>query len=122
MSLPVNKIEDVIEVDRRKSTVSLDQAITNSEDDCFSLADKIPAGDYQEFLNAYEEKMMLAHAIKELPQNLRDVVELNYYEDLNQREIADRLGISQMQVSRRLKKALSEIYNIICEETPSEGE
>lgn len=47
---------------------------------------------------------MLAHAIKELPQNLRDVVELNYYEDLNQREIADRLGISQMQVSRRLKK------------------
>ena len=122
MSLPVNKIEDVIEVDRRKSTVSLDQAITNSEDDCFSLADKIPAGDYQEFLNAYEEKMMLAHAIKELPQNLRDVVELNYYEDLNQREIADRLGISQMQVSRRLKKALSEIYNIICEKTPSEGE
>lgn len=115
MSLPVKKINDVIEVDRRKSTISLDQTFSNSEEDCFSLADKIPAGDYQEFLNAYEEKIMLTHAIEELPQNLKEVVELNYYKDLNQREIADILGISQMQVSRRLKKALSEIYNIITE-------
>lgn len=115
MSLPVKKINDVIEVDRRKSTISLDQTFSNNEDDCFSLADKIPAGDYQEFLNSYEEKMMLTHAIEELPPNLKEVVELNYYEDLNQREIADILGVSQMQVSRRLKKALSEIYNIITE-------
>lgn len=122
MSLPVKKINDVIEVDRRKSTISLDQTISNNEDDCFSLADKIPAGDYQEFLNAYEEKIMLAHAIEELPQNLREVVELNYYEDLNQREIAEILNISQMQVSRRLKRALSEIYDIITEKNNYERE
>ena len=106
----------------RKSTISLDQTFTNSEEDCFSLADKIPAGDYQEFLNAYEEKIMLANAIKELPENLRQVVELNYYEDLNQREIAEKLGISQMQVSRKLKRALSEIYNIITDKNKQESE
>lgn len=122
MALPVNKINDIIEVDRRKSTISLDQTFTNSEEDCFSLADKIPAGDYQEFLNAYEEKIMLANAIKELPENLRQVVELNYYEDLNQREIAEKLGISQMQVSRKLKRALSEIYNIITDKNKQESE
>lgn len=115
MSLPVKKINDVIEVDRRKSTISLDQTFSNSEDDCFSLVDKIPDGDYQDFLDAYEEKMMLAHAIEALPPNLKEVIELNYYEDLNQREIADILGVSQMQISRRLKKAFDEIYNIITE-------
>lgn len=116
LSIPVQRIDDVIEVDRRKSTLSLDQTYSSSsEEDCFSLADKIPAGDYQEFLNAYEEKIMLAKAIEELPQGLRDVIELSYYEDLNQREIASRLDISQMQVSRRLKRALSAIYNIITE-------
>ncbi|MBP7212276.1 RNA polymerase sigma-F factor, partial [bacterium] len=38
---------------------------------------------------------------------------LSYYQDLNQREIADRLAISQMQVSRRSKKALAKMYDII---------
>ena len=86
------------------------------------MADKIPAGDYQEFLNSYEEKIMLTKAIKKLPPHLKEGIELSYYEDLNQREIADRLNVSQMQVSRRLKKALSEIYNIITEKNNNESE
>src|SRR5574344_1965615 len=117
MSLPVNKVNDIIEVDRRKSTLSLDQTV-NYEDDTTSLADKIPSGDYQEFLNTYEEKIMLSKAIAKLEPKLKEVLELSYYEDLNQREIADKLNISQMQVSRRLKKALTKMYDII---TKSKG-
>lgn len=115
MSLPVNKVNDIIEVDRRKHTLSLDQTMT-SEDDATSLADKIPSGDYQEFLSAYEEKIMLAEAILQLEPKSREVIELSYYEDLNQREIAEKLNISQMQVSRRLKKALDGMYEIITKE------
>ena len=112
MSLPVDKINDVIEVDRRKSTLSLDQTV-RTEDDTMSLADKIPSGDYQEFLSAYEEKIMLSKAIEMLEPKSKEVIELSYYEDLNQREIAEKLCISQMQVSRRLKKALNDMYKII---------
>ena len=78
-----------------------------------SLADKIPSGDYQEFLNSYEQKIMLSGAISQLKPKLKEVLELSYYEDLNQREISEKLNISQMQVSRRLKQALEEMYNII---------
>lgn len=113
MSLPVNRVNDIIEVDRRKSTISLDQTGTFDEDDNTSLADKIPSGDYQEFLNSYEEKIMLAKAISQLKPKLKEVIELSYYEDLNQREISERLDISQMQVSRRLKQALGDMYEII---------
>lgn len=120
MSLPVKKINDVIEVDRRKNTISLDQIYTNNEEDCFSLVDKIPAGDYQDFLNSYEEKIMLTKAINKLPKDLKNVIELSYYQDLNQREIAEKLDISQMQVSRRLKRALSKIYEIITERNRKE--
>jgi len=83
------------------------------EDEDFSLLDKIPAGDYQEFMNSYEDKIMLAEAIKKLSPDLRQIIELSYYEDLNQREISERINISQMQVSRRLKKALSKMYELI---------
>lgn len=113
MSLPVSKINDIIEVDRRKSTLSLDQTLSFEDDDSVSLADKIPSGDYQEFLNSYEQKIMLAGAISQLKPKLKEVIELSYYEDLNQREISEQLNISQMQVSRRLKQALEDMYNII---------
>lgn len=113
LSLPVNRVNDIIEVDRRKSTISLDQTVTYDDEESSSLADKIPSGDYQEFLSSYEEKIMLSKAISKLKPKLREVIEYSYYEDLNQREISERLGISQMQVSRRLKQALEDMYVII---------
>jgi len=113
MSLPVSRVNDIIEVDRRKSTISLDQIMTYDDEGTMSLADKIPSGDYHAFLNAYEEKIMLADAISQLKPKLKEVIELSYYEDLNQRQIAEALKISQMQVSRRLKQALEDMYNII---------
>lgn len=116
MSLSVSKVNDVIEVDRRKSTISLDQTSSFDDDDTMSLADKIPSGDYQEFLDSYEEKIMLSKAISKLKPKMREVIELSYYEDLNQREISEKLDISQMQVSRRLKQALEDMYKIITRE------
>ena len=113
MSLSVSKVNDIIEVDRRKSTISLDQPLVLDNEDTLSLADKIPSGDYQEFLNSYEEKIMLSKAIEQLKPKLKEVIELSYYSDLNQREISEKLNVSQMQVSRRLKQALSEMYKII---------
>ena len=52
---------------------------------------------------------MLAEAIKHLRDGLREVVQLTFYEDLSQTEVARRLGISQMQVSRRLRAATAEL-------------
>ena len=113
VGVPVNKIHEVMEIELCKTTLSLDQAISNVDDDDLTLIDKIPSGDYQEFLNSYENKIMLASAIDKLPQDLKEIIELSYYHDLNQREISEKINISQMQVSRRLKKALSKMYEII---------
>lgn len=112
VGVATSKIHEVLEIEHCKSTLSLDQSFT-SEDDDLTLIDKIPSGDYQEFLNSYEDKIMIVEAIKKLPKDLRQIIELSYYEDLNQREISERINISQMQVSRRLKKALSKMYEII---------
>ena len=120
MDLPVQKVNAAIEVERRKSTLSLDQTVT-SDDDNLSLIDKIPAGDYQEFLAAYEEKIMLKKAISQLPDDLKEIIEYSYYEDLNQRQIAERIGVSQMHVSRKMRKAFELMYDIITQAENTEG-
>ena len=48
-----------------------------------------------------------------MPTELKEVVELFYYEDMKQSEIAEKLSVNQMMVSRRLKKAFAYMYNLI---------
>lgn len=112
--LDIKKVHEVLDLELSISILSLDQAISSSiEDDEMTLVDKIPSGDYQEFLTSYENKIMLADAINKLPDDLREIIELSYYHDLNQREIAEKKNISQMQVSRRVKKAINKLYEIV---------
>ena len=99
-------------IDKYKTALSLDQYL-KGEDEDLALVDRIPSGDYREFMNSYEDKIMLSSAIDKLSPELKQIIELSYYEDLNQREIAERVHISQMQVSRRLKKALNKMYELI---------
>ena len=112
LNIPAGKVEEVLNIDKYKNALSLDQYF-KGEDEDLPLLDRIPAGDYKEFMNSYEDKIMLSSTIKKLPAELRQIIELSYYEDLNQREIAERIHISQMQVSRRLKKALNRMYELI---------
>lgn len=107
------KIHEVMEIGLCKTIFSLDQAVSSVDDDDLTLIDRIPAGDYQEIINSNENKIMLEQAIEKLPADLKEIIKLSYYHDLNQREISERVHISQMQVSRRLKKALHKMYEII---------
>lgn len=47
---------------------------------------------------------------------LRKIVVMNYFGELSQSEIAKEIGITQMQVSRRLKKALKALLEILEQE------
>ena len=112
LQLPVKKINEIFEVDRRKQIISLDQVINISDNEC-TLAEKLIDNKYQEYQNFQEERIMLMEAVKILPEHLKEVVQMNFFDDLNQNEIAKKIGISQMQVSRRIKKATFELFKII---------
>ena len=52
-----------------------------------------------------------------LPVRERRIVELRFKEELTQSEIGARLGVSQMQVSRLLRRALDELQSAAAAET-----
>ena len=57
-------------------------------------------------LERSERIVALQHELRRLPRRARRVVVLRFFGDLSQTEIAARLGISQMQVSRTLRESL----------------
>jgi RNA polymerase sigma-B factor len=56
-----------------------------------------------------EERVLVDQLVESLPAREQEIVRLRFYEDLTQSEIAERLGISQMHVSRLLRKCLLDL-------------
>ena len=111
----VGKIKEVIDVERRKQTLSLDQYINTNNDESLSLFDKIADDNHYNLETFQEDKILINDAISKLDEKLQEVVIMNYFDDMSQTQIAAKLGISQMQVSRRLKKALNSLLQILSE-------
>jgi RNA polymerase sigma-B factor len=113
LQIPADKISEAYEVDRRRTLVSLDQTLTTDGSSEQLLIDTLEDGSHQLKFGSEEDNIMLQAAIRQLKENLRQVVEMTYYQDLSQTEVARRLGISQMQVSRRLRAATAELQRIL---------
>jgi RNA polymerase sigma-B factor len=107
LQCPVIKITQAQDIERRRLPVSLDQFMVNDNGGSETVyMERLVDHAQTELTETHENRMLLERAMVTLKKDLQDVVRMTYYEDLSQTEIAERLGISQMQVSRRLRKAL----------------
>lgn len=55
---------------------------------------------------AQEDQLRLQQALVQLEERTRDVLECVFLQDLTQKQVAEHLGISVVTVSRRVKKGL----------------
>ncbi|MFI2436066.1 RNA polymerase sigma factor SigF [Streptomyces sp. NPDC018693] len=88
------------------STLSLDAELP-SGDDGYSLADTLGATDasYDVVVDRESAKEGLRH----LPERERAILYMRFFEDMTQSRIADRLGISQMHVSRLISRSCARV-------------
>ena len=86
---------------------SLDAPAARDDGESASLVDMLGGED-----SAYElveDRDAIASTWHALPEMERQVVELRFMHDLTQREIGERIGYSQMHVSRLLRRALTRL-------------
>ena len=70
------------------------------------------AGDVGAGLEHVDEWVTFCHVSKDLDEASRQLLVMRYVEDLTQQQIADRIGVSQMQVSRRLRAVLATLREL----------
>jgi RNA polymerase sigma-B factor len=85
--------------------VSLDQPV--GEDGDASLGDLIAAAGARE---EPEDLLVLPSLVAALPALEREVIMLRFFQDLDQYEIAARVGFSQMHISRLQRRALARMH------------
>jgi RNA polymerase sigma-B factor len=86
--------------------VSLDGSVT-PDDDGGELASCL--GDDDPEFERIEHRAEIAELLSALPERERRIVELRFFESMTQSEIADRVGVSQMHVSRLLSRSLERL-------------
>jgi RNA polymerase sigma-B factor len=72
-----------------------------------SLGDLLPLDDASH--SASEARVMLRPVLRRLGERDRQILAMRFCEGLTQREIADRIGVTQMQVSRLLTRILGQL-------------
>ncbi len=58
-----------------------------------------------------EDRLLLRELLDGLPERERTIVGLRFFEDLSQSEIAERMGMSQVHVSRLLRRSLRDLQD-----------
>jgi RNA polymerase sigma-B factor len=95
--------ESVIEaLDARAAYRPISLAAPTGQEEGRTLEDSLGVDD-RGFAQA-DARLTVASLLAELPDRERRILELRYFDELSQDEIASRIGISQMHVSRLLRR------------------
>ncbi len=95
-----------LEADRTRTPMSLDRpAGVETDEEAQPLSETIATMD----LGFDSAEARIAAATVELDDAERQALRLRYEEGLTQRQIGERIGVSQMQVSRLLRRALKKL-------------
>jgi RNA polymerase sigma-B factor len=89
------------------NTLSIDIGGGSDDDDARAIADTL--GDVDAGMDRIEDREALRPLLEALPERERMVLVLRFFESMTQTQIAERVGISQMHVSRLLAKSLARL-------------
>ena len=103
--------QEVKLANRNRSLLSLDAPVQDEESAC--LGDLLPDLKYRSFQLAQEDQIRLQQALYQLEQRTREVLEFVFLYDLTQKETAERMGISAVTVSRRVKQGLKHLQTLM---------
>jgi RNA polymerase sigma-B factor len=107
LGVNTEKVLEALEGHAARRAASLDAPRTGPDDEETSLGDTIGIEDAGFELS--EERASVAPALRSLRSRERRILYLRFVDDLTQSEIAERVGVSQMQVSRLIRQALEEL-------------
>ena len=119
LELSVEDVLEALETAGAHHTASLDAPRDDGEDESGTLGDAF--GDVDERFELVDDKVTIASAARHLGPRERRVLLLRFVEDMTQSQIASLIGVSQMQVSRILRRALDQLRELAQPGEPAES-
>jgi RNA polymerase sigma-B factor len=110
LELSMEDVLDALETAGAHHSTSLDAPRDDVDGESTTLAEAF--GEEDKHYELVDASVTIAVAARELSTRERRVLVLRFVEDMTQTQIADEIGVSQMQVSRILRRALSRLREL----------
>jgi RNA polymerase sigma-B factor len=110
LEMSQEEVLDGLQTAEAYGAVSLDAPVSGEDEEESSRLDSI--GEADERLELVNDHATIFAAARHLPTREREILYLRFGEDLTQSEIAERVGVSQMQVSRLLRRSLHRLREL----------
>lgn len=110
LELSVEDVLDSLEVSRAHHAASLDAPYDDGEGESGTIVDT--CGEEDPGLGRADATITVALAARHLSARDREVLVLRFVQDLTQTQIAERIGVSQMQVSRILRRSIARLTEL----------
>jgi RNA polymerase sigma-B factor len=108
------EVVEALESGRAYSSVSIFSGGSGEDDESLELLDCL--GSEEEAYEIFERRRVLAPAMERLDPRERLILHLRFFEGRTQTEIATRIGISQMHVSRLIRNSIENLRLYMAEE------
>jgi RNA polymerase sigma-B factor len=111
------EVVEALESGRAYSSVSIYSGGTNDDEESLELLDCL--GAEEEAYDVFEQRRTLAPAMERLDPRERLILHLRFFEGMTQTQVATRIGISQMHVSRLIRKSIDNLRQYMAEDAAS---
>jgi RNA polymerase sigma-B factor len=107
LSSDVESVAEALTLGRAYNTASLDAPVSPDDKEGDSMMDL--QADENSPLEGLEDKILLQEAMENLKDQQQQILNLRFNEGKTQTEIAEIIGVSQMHVSRLLRRAVEDL-------------
>ena len=98
---------------KNRLPLSLDATISHQVDSPMTLGDTLPDAHYQNLQILEEDRQQLQRALNQLEDKTRQAIEFVFIKDLSRKEVAERIGVSPMTVTRRLHRGIQQMVSCL---------
>lgn len=109
LSVSVEEWREVKLANKNRMPLSLDATVSQQLDGGITLGETLPDTYYQWMQGLEEDRQQLQRALNQLEDKTRSAIEFVFFKGLSRKEVAERIGVSPMTVTRRIQRGIDQM-------------
>ena len=109
MGISVYEWREIRMAVKNRLPLSLDATVCQQVDSSITLGETLPDMHYQTLQALEEDRQQLQRALNQLEDKTRAAIEFVFFNDMSRKEVAERIGVSPMTVTRRIQRGLEQM-------------
>jgi RNA polymerase sigma-B factor len=113
LDVSVEEWREVKMASKNRMPLSLDATVCQQIDSNITLGDTLPDTYYQRMQLLEEDRQQLQRAMAQLEDKTRSAIEYVFFNGLSRKEVAERIGVSPMTVTRRIQRGIDQMITYL---------